>query len=105
MTLELWQAIEAGNKAQELVAKKAGVDFMQKAAAQMLAYLALYREATGEDLTDACLSKGIKPENDKAFGPVISYLSRSGQIERAGYAQRRKGHGTSGAIIWKLKQN
>jgi hypothetical protein len=58
---------------------------------------------TGESLVDLCVSRGIKPHDQRAFGSVFGTLARRGAIVAVGYAPRRKGHGTSGARLWAAK--
>lgn len=60
------------------------------------------RGMTGEEIVDACVEQGIKPHDQRAFGPLFSRLSRSGVIRCVGYAPRAKGHGTAGARVWEL---
>src|SRR5215471_1470228 len=57
---------------------------------------------SGEDLSLACKHAGVKPHDDRAFGPVYMVLARRGFIEKVGIVQRRRGHGTSGGNVWKL---
>ena len=57
---------------------------------------------TGEEVVDECKSRGIDPCDDRAFGTAFRALHRAGRIIKAGYTQRRKGHGASGAIVWSL---
>ena len=59
------------------------------------------RPMTGEELVDHCQRLGLVPHDARAFGAVIGTLARRGQIEAVGYAARRKGHGTSGARLWR----
>lgn len=56
---------------------------------------------SGEELVDACQARGLVPHDSRAFGAVFGTLARRGLIEAVGYAPRRKGHGTSGARMWK----
>lgn len=56
---------------------------------------------SGEQLVDHCLRLGIVPHDARAFGSVFGTLARNGLIEAVGFAARRKGHGTSGARMWK----
>jgi hypothetical protein len=83
--------------------ENAGELFMAKASAFVASYLAAHGSASGEDITDACKAAGIVPHCDKAFGAVYLGLSRKGIIEKAGYCERRKGNGTAGGILWRLK--
>ena len=56
---------------------------------------------SGEQLVDHCLRLGIVPHDARAFGSVFGTLARNGLIEAVGHAARRKGHGTSGARMWR----
>lgn len=84
--------------------RNAGTAFMEKAKAFVVRYLGEQIQAPGEEITDACRAAGICPvgSDDRAFGAVYLTLSRSGKIEKAGTCERRKGHNTSGGIIWRL---
>ncbi len=59
---------------------------------------------SGEQLVDHCLRLGIVPHDARAFGSVFGTLARNGLIEAVGHAARRKGHGTSGARMWRAKR-
>lgn len=59
---------------------------------------------SSEKLTAACKEIGIIPHDDRAFGSVYQTLSRRGLIVKAGTCARERGHGTSGGIVWKLKE-
>lgn len=96
------KVIEERDEAMALVEKKAGIQFRIDAGAFVLRYLGVHGATSGEDITDACKAAGIVPHNDRAFGPVFMALSRKNFIEKCGTAARRKGHGTSGATIWRL---
>ena len=75
--------------------------FSGRAQAFILAYLAKHGTSSGELLTDACKLAGIRPSDDRAFGPVYRALSVRGQIVFAGYCPRAKGHGTAGGRLWR----
>lgn len=80
----------------------AGRTFINEASAVIMSRLRT-GEASSEDLVDACKENFIIPHDDRAFGTVFANLSRAGKIEKAGYCQRRKGHATSGGIVWRIK--
>ena len=80
-------------------------DFKDRAAKFVLIYLAAHGVSSGELITDACKLSGIRPPDDRAFGPVYASLARANQIECAGFVARRKGHGTSGGRLWRLITN
>ena len=54
----------------------------------------------GEDLVNSAKFAGIRPAEDRAFGPVFQKAIRDGLIEPVGYAPRTKGHGTSGGRVY-----
>ena len=96
------QSQTARDEAMAQVERNAGEEFRSKAKSFVLTYLAEHGESSGEDVTDACIAAGIEPHDTRAFGPVCFALSRAGQIEKAGFCQRRKGHATAGGIVWRL---
>jgi hypothetical protein len=99
--------IIARDAAMEIVesnANEAMPDFSVLAADFIVKHLQSVESAPGEDLTEACKKAGIIPHDDRAFGPVYMRLSRDKKIEKAGSCARRRGHGTSGGIIWRLSQ-
>lgn len=103
MALELWAAVEAGNRAMAQVADHAGDDFLTRAKAHVLRVLE-NGPRTGEQLSDACLSQGIVPDNGdrRSFGPVIRALVAAKRIEWCGDARRVCGHGSRGGSYWRL---
>ncbi|QIL73711.1 hypothetical protein G7048_22680 [Diaphorobacter sp. HDW4B] len=54
----------------------------------------------GEDLVNSAKFAGIRPAEDRAFGPVFQKAIREGLIEPVGFAPRTKGHGTSGGRVY-----
>lgn len=99
------QARAAGDMAGQRAADKAErleAGFRERAAAFVLGYLAQHGISSGELVTDAAKLAGIKPPDDRAFGPVYASLSRKGRIVSAGFCARRKGHGTAGGRLWRL---
>ena len=76
--------------------------FRARAEAFVLGYLQQHGVSSGELITDAAKLAGIKPPDDRAFGPVYATLARRGQIVAAGFCARRKGHGTAGGRLWRL---
>jgi hypothetical protein len=84
--------------------RAAGRVFLERARAFVLSYLATHGPSSGEDITNACKTSGIRPleGDDRAFGPVYMALARGSQIVKAGYCQRKKGHGTSGGNVWRI---
>ena len=89
----------------ERVAAKADREresFTADACAFVLAYLTAHGPTPGETLTDACKASGLKPADDRAFGPVYQRLAQANQIRVCGSTTRRRGHGTSGGRVWIL---
>lgn len=72
----------------------------------MLTFCAAKRgsEVTGEDIVDAYLARGLEPPRDWRWtGPHIQAAARRGRLIDTGRrAPRRKGHGTAGAIVWRV---
>ena len=57
-------------------------------------------EFSGEDCTLAAKARGIRPADDRAFGPVYAKALRDGIIKRVGYCSRARGHGTFGGSVY-----
>lgn len=91
----------AGERAADK-AERADDGFRERAQAFVLGYLAQHGTSSGELMTDAAKLAGIKPHDDRAFGPVYAVLARRGLIVAAGFCARRKGHGTAGGRVWRL---
>lgn len=84
-------------------AERSDVLFLERARKFVLFYLSRCGEASSEEITDAAKANGIRPPDDRAFGPVYLSLSRRGLIVKAGVCLRKKGHLTSGGTLWRLK--
>lgn len=69
----------------------------------ILAFLREHGPTSGEVLVSEA-TKRYRPHDGRAFGPVFMRLKKAGRIVRCGTAPRTKGHGTAGAIIWKLME-
>lgn len=54
----------------------------------------------GEDIVNGAKLAGIRPPDDRAFGPVFAKAIREGLIEPVGFAPRVKGHGTAGGRVY-----
>ena len=92
---------EAMAQRAEDAAARIAPDFPDAARAAILEYLDQHVEASGEDITDAVKARGIVPHDDRAFGAAYAALRRAGLIAQAGWTERRKGHGTGGARLWR----
>lgn len=55
---------------------------------------------TGEQLTNMMKLSGIRPGDDRAFGPVFAKAIKQGLIAAVGFAPRVKGHGTAGGRVY-----
>jgi len=84
----------------QIRAENAEPGFTERAADFIAWYLRARGPTPGELLTDLCKAHGIKPPDDRAFGPVFKSLLRRGEIRQAGWCERRKGHGTGGGRVW-----
>lgn len=90
-------------KALDAKTARLSADFRDRASAFILAHLAANGATSGEALTEACKSAGIRPPqgmDDRAFGPVYQRLAQANQIKVCGSTTRRRGHGTSGGRVW-----
>lgn len=69
-------------------------------------FIIQYLRANGprscEVITNAAMRAGITPKDSRSFGGPFSSLHRRGFIMVDGTCERFKGHGTSGAKIWRL---
>lgn len=54
----------------------------------------------GEQVTLAARAAGIRPKDDRAFGPVYAKAIRSGDIRVSGTCVRVRGHGTAGGRLY-----
>lgn len=55
---------------------------------------------SGELVTNAAKTFGIRPADDRAFGPIYARALREGAIRVVGATNRIKGHGTGGARVY-----
>lgn len=101
LELEAWAAQR--DKALDQVQRNAGEIFRSRARGFVLAYLRHHGPSAGEEVTDACKLAGIAPHDDRAFGAVYIALARAGFIEKCGSCIRRKGHGTAGGNVWRIR--
>ncbi len=93
--------LEAGQACMDKAARTAGFDAVAARAEILTVLVKAGRPMSGEQLVDHCQSVGLVPHDARAFGPVFGSLARKGLIESVGFAARRKGHGTSGARMWR----
>jgi hypothetical protein len=91
---------ERGQQAEDRAVMEVNFD-VQKAASDAVAWLLEGGQASGEEIVDHLKALGHRPHDDRAFGPMFARLVREELISFVGYAVRQKGHGTSGAKVWK----
>lgn len=96
------EAIAGRDEGMTRVSRKAGHAFAEQAERFVVIYLRQHNEAPGERITNACKEAGIRPHDDRAFGPVYMRLIRQGLIVKCGTCKRLKGHCTAGGNIWRL---
>ena len=75
-------------------------DFGEKAYAFIVAHIRKHRRVPGESVTMAAVLAGIRPRDQRAFGPVYAKALRAGAIRVVGATMRIRGHGTSGGRIY-----
>lgn len=76
--------------------------FIDAATRFVVAYLGTHGQTAGEVLTLKCKEAGIRPHDDRAFGPIYHGLAQRGVIEKVGTVRRERGHGTAGGNVWAL---
>lgn len=82
----------------------AGPRFSERVADYFLAVLATRGPQTGEDLTDAARAAGFMPETDRAFGAAFKRILRHGaEIDPNAVVHRRKGHGSTGGKLYRMR--
>ncbi len=99
------QAREVGQQQMALAldrAERKDPSFGQLMQEFILQYLRANGPTSGEIITNAAKRSGIVPANDKAFGGPYNALQRRGLIMVDGILPRFKGHGSSGAKLWRL---
>lgn len=93
-----------GTEAGERCADKASQqdpEFKAKALEFIVKYIRQVGESTGESATLAAVLAGIKPHDQRAFGPVYQKAIRQGLIRVVGYAPRVRGHGSAGGKVYR----
>lgn len=90
---------EAGNAAADK-AEQQDPEFKVKALEFIVGYIRQQGEATGESATLAAVLAGIKPHDQRAFGPVYQTAIKRGLIRVIGYVPRVRGHGSAGGKLY-----
>jgi len=94
---------EAGQRAADK-AEQEDPEFRAKALDFIVAYIRQQGEARGEDATNAAVLAGIKPRDQRAFGPVYKTAIKRGLIRVVGYVPRVRGHGSAGGKMYAAGQ-
>lgn len=76
--------------------------FSERARDFVLTYLANNGDTSGETIVIEAVKAGIKPRDERAFGPVFAVLARRQQIHKVGSCIRLKGHASEGGKVWGL---
>jgi hypothetical protein len=90
---------EAGNAAADKAEQEDPL-FKQRALEFIVAYIRQQGEARGEEATLAAVLNGIKPRDQRSFGPVYKKALRLGLIRIVGYVPRVRGHGSAGGKLY-----
>jgi hypothetical protein len=91
--------MDAGQASLDLVEQQ-DPDFGKKAYEFVVAYVRKHRRVAGEAVTLAARLAGIRPKDDRAFGPVYAKAIKEGTIRVVGSTLRTRGHGTSGGRVY-----
>lgn len=91
---------EAGERAADR-ANKELPDFKERALEFIVRYVRQHGETTGEHATLAAVLAGIRPNDDRSFGPVYLAAIRGGLIHIAGHVPRVRGHGSAGGKLYR----
>lgn len=83
-------------------AEDARPDFGEDAERFILNYITENGPTSGEELVVLAVDAGIRPHNERAFGPVFGNLSRRGAIIKVRQQPRARGHGADGCNVWGL---
>jgi len=75
-------------------------DFGERAYRFIVSHIRACGPVSGEDTTLAAKSAGIRPHDDRAFGPIYAKAIRRGEIQVVGYVLRVRGRGTSGGRLY-----
>lgn len=81
-------------------AERADPAFRSRALDFIVKYIRKNGEATGENATLAAVLAGIRPHDERAFGPVYKEAISRGLIRVIGYVPRVRGHGSAGGKLY-----
>lgn len=74
--------------------------FGERAYGFIVAYIVKMGPVPGESVTLAARADGIRPHDDRAFGPIYARAIRNGDIRVVGTCPRVRGHGTAGGRLY-----
>lgn len=90
---------EAGNHCADK-AEQGDPEFRAKALEFIVAFIRQQGQATGESATLAAVLAGIRPHDQRAFGPVYQTAIKRNLIRVIGYVPRVRGHGSAGGKLY-----
>lgn len=90
---------EAGQRCLDLT-KEDMPDFAERAYEFIVDYVQKMESVPGESVTLAARAAGIRPHDDRAFGPIYAKAIRNGDIRVVGTCLRVRGHGTAGGRLY-----
>lgn len=90
----------AAGEAAEQKASKNDPAFSANALDFIVGYIRERGEATGEETTHAAVMAGIKPHDERAFGPIYATAIRRKLIRVVRYVPRVRGHGSMGGKLY-----
>ncbi|AVQ84270.1 hypothetical protein [Variovorax sp. PMC12] len=91
---------EEAGQASLALAEQDDPDFGAKAYQFIVAYVRKRRRVPGESVTLACCLAGIRPKDDRSFGPIYAKAIRAGDIRVVGTVARVRGHGSAGGKLY-----
>lgn len=83
-------------------AEQTDPEFRAKALEFIVAFIRQQGQATGESATLAAVLAGIRPHDQRAFGPVYRTAIDRNLIRVVGYVPRVRGHGSAGGKLYAL---
>lgn len=81
-------------------AESADPHFSEKALDFIVKHVREKGEVPGESVTLAAAEAGIKPPDQRAFGPIYAMALRRGLIHVVRYIPRVRGHGSAGGKLY-----
>ena len=101
--LSLFTARRKRDEALARIGQVVSPQWLDAARRFIVAYLTQHGPTAGEDLTDAADAFGLRPTDARHWGAPFATLVRRGVIENCGELPRRKGHGSRGGAVYRVK--